>query len=72
MEKRYSSEHRNEGPPFKKIFDPDQAHKRKVDVPSVVILNTLKVSSVLQESINAEIVRDMVILSACAIEGQSL
>ena len=56
----------NDGPPYQAKHT-----KEEVDVQSVVILNTLKVLSVLQEIINAEIVRDMVILQACAIEGQS-
>ena len=46
--------------------------KEEIDVLCVVILNSLKVSCVLQESTNAEIVRDMVILQTFATEGQSL
>ena len=44
----------------------------EIKVQSVVILNTLKVSIVLQASINAEFVRDMDNFQTCVIEGQSL
>ena len=68
--KRYSIEHKNEGPPYKKNLIQTK-HTKEKDFESVLILNTLKVSSVLQESTNAEIVTDIVILQAYAIEGQS-
>ena len=45
--------------PLRKNLIQTRHIKEEIDVPSVVILNTLKVSSVLQESANAEIVRDM-------------
>ena len=46
--------------------------EEEIDVQSMVILSTLKVSSVLQEGTNAEVVQDMVILPVCTIEDQNL
>ena len=39
-QKRYSSEHNHQVPPYKKRFDPNQAHQKKIDFQSVVIQST--------------------------------
>ena len=59
---RYSSEYKNQGPLNKKKLIQVKHIKEEISVPSVVILNTLKVLSVLQGSSRVRSAVNMVIL----------
>ena len=66
-QKRYSSEHKNQGPPYKKRFDPSQAHQRKDKCSMCGNSKHIEGLSVLQRSSSARPAVNMVILQACAI-----
>ena len=70
--KRYPSEHKNERPPLRKSLIQAKHTKEEIDVQSVVIQSTLKVSSVLLGSSSARPAVNMVILQACATKSNHL
>ena len=69
--KRYSNEHKNQRPPFKK-FDPSQAHKRRDRCSKCGDSKHVEGSSVLPGSSSARPVTNMVILPACATKSNHL
>ena len=70
--KRYSNEHKNEGPPYKKDLIQTICIIEEIYVTSVEILSIHKGSSVLQESTGAGIAINMVTSVACATGRENL